>query len=209
MIDNYLIYITLALTVTAIPGPAVVLTIKNSLRHGYKSAAANIFGNFSAMVILATLSAFGLGAVILTSSTLFSTIKILGCLYLIYLGVKAWRAPAPNGNGNKSFHGKSHRPFGSVFKEGFAVGIANPKAIAFFTALFPQFIDPAREFIPQFLVLIFTIEGISFFVLMFYALLAALAAPYLFREKSMGIFNKLTGTSFIGFGIALIFEDRG
>ena len=207
MINDYLLYITLAITITAIPGPAVVLTIKNSLSYCYKTAFANIFGNFTAMVILATLSALGLGATILASSTLFSTVKVLGCVYLIYLGIKAWRTPQINNDTQHQVQIKSNREFSSVFKEGFGVGISNPKAIAFFTALFPQFIDQSRAFIPQFLTLILTIEGISFFVLMGYALLSSMAAPYLSKDRTMNIFNKLTGTAFIAFGVALIHEE--
>lgn len=204
MVNDYLIYITLAITVTAILGPAVVLTIKNSLRYGYKASIANIFGNFVAMIILATLSALGLGAIILASSPLFATIKIFGCIYLVYLGIKVWRTPYSNEDQQLLIRHTHKREFSSVFKEGFGVGISNPKAIAFFTALFPQFIDPGRAFIPQFLTLIMTIEGISFFVLLSYALLSSVAAPYLSKGKTEAFFNKLTGGAFIGFGVVLI-----
>ena len=207
MITDYMIYVTIAVTVTAIPGPAVVLTIKNSMRYGYKIAILNILGNFMAMVILATLSAVGLGAVILASSSFFCALKVLGCIYLVYLGIKVWRTPHLDKN-IQSQHGKKQiRNLLSVFKEGFGVGISNPKAIAFFTALFPQFIDPARSFVPQFLILILTIEGISFFVLSSYALLSAVASPYLSQKKPMAFFNKLTGAAFVGFGLALIYDD--
>lgn len=204
MINDYLIFITLAFTITAIPGPAVVLTIKNSLRYGCKAAIANIFGNFTAMVLLATLSALGLGAVIMASSTLFSAVKVFGCIYLIYLGIKAWRTPPVKSDTQHQVQGKSNREFASVFKEGFLVGLSNPKAIAFFTALFPQFIDQSRAFIPQFLTLIITIEGISFFVLLGYALLSSRAAPYLSKDDRLNIFNKVSGSAFIGFGVALL-----
>ncbi len=207
MINDYLIYVTLAITVTAIPGPAVVLTIKNSLRYGYKAAIANIFGNFTAMIILASLSALGLGALILASTSLFATLKILGCIYLVYLGAKAWRTPQIKEDKQHQIQGKNKREFAAVFKEGFGVGISNPKAIAFFTALFPQFIDPSRTFIPQFLTLIMTIEGISFFILTGYALLSSLVSAYFAKEKTMIFFNKLTGAAFIGFGVAMIYED--
>jgi threonine/homoserine/homoserine lactone efflux protein len=207
MINDYLIYVTLALTVTAIPGPAVVLTIKNSLRHGYTAATASIFGNFIAMVILATLSALGLGAIIIASSTLFSAVKIAGCMYLIYLGIKVWRTPHLKDDTQHQVENKRNQEFTSMFREGFGVGLSNPKAIAFFTALFPQFIDASREFIPQFLTLIFTIEGISFIVLMLYAYLSPIVSSYVFKEKSKDIFNKLTGASFIGFGLALLYDE--
>ena len=196
----------LSLTITVMPGPAVALTIRNSLRYGYKVAIANILGNFTAMVLLATFSAFGLGAIILASSTLFSAVKICGCMYLIYLGIKVWRAPHMNQDTLFHFQSKNKRAITSVFKEGFTVGIFNPKAIVFFTALFPQFIDQTRAFIPQFLTLIITIEGISCFVLLVYALLSVMATPYLAKEKTMKLFNKITGLAFIAFGVALIYE---
>ncbi len=206
MINNYSIFIALAVTVVAIPGPAVVLTIKNSLQYGFKLATANIVGNFLAMIMLASLSALGLGAIILASTTIFTTIKLIGCGYLVYLGIKAWRAPQPSISSPKT--GKPiHRSFSAVVKEGFYVGMANPKAIAFFTALFPHFIDQGRAVIPQFLTLILTIEGISFVVLLLYAYLAGKASTILIHHRSRSVFNKLTGISFIGFGIALLYEE--
>lgn len=157
------------------------------------------------MILLATLSAFGLEAVILTSSTLFALVKILGCAYLVYLEVKAWRSPCTVESIRHQNSLKSTVAFPSVFKEGFGVGISNPKAIAFFTALFLHFIDVSRPFVPQYLTLILTIEGISFVVLMEYALLSSLVSPLLSTEKAMSMFNKLTGVAFIGFGISLMY----
>lgn len=204
MINDYFLYIILALSITAMPGPAVILTIKNSIKYGYKVAVANIFGNFVAMVILATLCAIGLGAVILASPNLFYALKFLGCFYLIYLGIKAYRATFQKPHVGIT---TTKKEIFTVFKEGFMVGISNPKAIAFFTALFPQFIDPTRSFIPQFLTLILTIEAISCIVLITYAFFAHKASPYLAQKKPMLIFNKLSATAFVGFGLALIYND--
>lgn len=207
MINDYLIYVTLAITIAAIPGPAVVLTIKNSIKYGYKLAIANIVGNSFAMVLLAAISAFGLGAIILASSTLFSIVKLCGCIYLCYMGIKTWNAPSISEQFlQPSTVNVEKKKAIAIFKEGFGVGLSNPKAIAFFTALFPQFIDPQRTFFPQFLTLILTIEGVSFIVLTTYAVLSSAAAPYLSRKQQMSIFNKATATAFIGFGLALIYE---
>lgn len=207
MINDYWVYVVLAFTITAIPGPAVVLTIKNSLKYGYKMAIINIFGNFVAMVILAAISAAGIGALVLASSALFSAMKTAGCVYLLYLGVKAWMAPGFNDNLHFQNKRKLHKEISSVFREGFGVGISNPKAIVFFTALFPQFIDPSRSFTPQFFTLILTIEGISFLVLSTYALISTKTAPYLSYKNSGLLFNKLAGIAFVGFGLALLCED--
>ena len=205
MINDYLIYITLAVTIVAIPGPAVILTIKNSIKYGFKITIAGILGNFVAMVIVATISALGLGAIILASSTIFTITKIIGCFYLIYLGIKAWNTPIQK---NALLHKPEYRKkteFFSVFKEGVSVGMSNPKAIAFFTALFPQFIDPTRSFAPQFFTLILTIEAVSFLILTCYASLSLKAVPLLSKNNSMRFFHKLTGGAFIGFGVCLLY----
>jgi len=207
MINDYLLYVMLAVTVTALPGPAVILTVRNSIKYGYRVAIANILGNFLAMVILAALAAMGLGVLLLASSTLFSFLKIAGCIYLVYLGIKSWNSPIAELSFRTDRNTINRETALSVFREGFAVGIANPKAIVFFTALFPQFIAPDRAFIPQFLTLIFTIEGISFFVLSCYAFSASLASVHVAKKKPMAIFNKLTGTAFVGYGLALLCED--
>ncbi len=204
MINDYYIYVMLVITITAIPGPAVVLAIKNSIRYGFKISIAGIFANFFAMVILATISALGLGAIILASATIFTIVKTLGGAYLVYLGVKAWRTPVDNNNNQRQLELQSSKKSFIIFKEGFWVGISNPKAIAFFTALFPQFIDPSRSFIPQFLTLIISIETISCFILMAYAMLSVRVAKYLCKESSIKLFHKLTGGVFIGFGAALL-----
>ena len=206
MINEYLIYVTLAVTIVVIPGPAVILTIKNSIKYGLKISIAGILGNFIAMIIMATISALGLGAVILASTTLFALLKIIGCVYLIYLGVRAWNTPLSDNDKQTQSNGQENIDFISVFKEGLWVGVSNPKAIAFFVALFPQFIDHSRSFVPQFLSLILTIECISCCVLSIYALMASRAAAFLYENNSMNIFHKLTGGAFVGFGVALLYE---
>lgn len=205
MINDYLTYVTLAIVISVIPGPAVILTIKNSLKYGFKVSMANVLGNFVAMVVLAILSAIGLGAIILASSSLFTAAKFLGCIYLVYLGIKAWRSPCLQESVFDHIENSSN--ISSVFREGLIVGLANPKAIGFFTALFPQFIDPSQPYIPQFFTLIFTMEGISFVFLTAYAFLSSVISPYLSSKKSMTVVNKLSGIAFIGFGALLIYED--
>ncbi|WED24961.1 LysE family translocator [Vibrio sp. JC009] len=205
MINDYALYLTLAFAVTVIPGPLAILTIKNSILYGGRIAISGILGNFVAMVILASISALGLGAIIMASHSLFYALKVLGCLYLIYLGVQAWRAPS-NKLG-KVKRTKSNRTIRASFKEGFSVGLANPKAIAFITAIFPQFIDLTTSVIPQYAVLILTIESVSLLVLSTYAFIASRLANVLSKEGPMKIFNKLTAAAFVGFGLGLVYEE--
>lgn len=206
MINEYLIFVTLAITITAIPGPAVILTVKNSIKYGFKNSLAGILGNSVAMIIMATISALGLGAIILASSTLLAVVKIIGGIYLVYLGVKAWNTPLLKKDEQHHLTDQCQKEFVSLFKKGFWVGISNPKAIVFFTAVFPHFIDPTRSFAPQFLTLFLTVEGLACFICAGYALLSSRTAQYLHKDNSRKLFPKLTGGAFIGFGVALLYE---
>ena len=157
------------------------------------------------MVLMAISSAAGLSAIILASSTLFLAIKIMGGCYLIYLGLKALLSKSSidsqNSVGNLSV--KAERSSFSIYREAFWVGMGNPKAIVFFTALFPQFIDPSKNFLGEFLPLL---AGFSFFSLFFLILYAALGSHVHKRLKNTAIatwLNKVTGALFVGFGGAI------
>lgn len=203
MIDNYVTYILIAITVTLIPGPAVLLNIKNALQYGIVLSLYSILGNFIAMFCLATLSALGLGAILLASSTLFLIIKVLGACYLIYLGLQFFRTSSKQKIKFDQEIQTFRTPI-SLFKEAFIVGISNPKAILFFSSLFPQFINPETSYLMQFIVLIVTIEAISTFILLAYVLLAARASVYLFKESVLNTLNKTIGSLFVLFGLILL-----
>ncbi|ASA57806.1 LysE family translocator [Vibrio gazogenes] len=87
---GYFIYLGICIVATASPGPAIFLSIKNGAKYGLSKALIGVVGNVAAMLTLASVSAVGLGAVILASPLLYTAIKVIGGLYLIYLGVKAW-----------------------------------------------------------------------------------------------------------------------
>ena len=203
IIDNYLTYILIAITVTSIPGPAVLLNIKNSLQYGIVSSMYSIMGNFIAMLGLATLSALGLGTILLASSMLFFTVKILGACYLIYLGIQFFRSSSKY---KIDFDNEvtANRSAFSLFKEAFMVGMSNPKAIIFFASLFPQFINPETSYFMQFTVLILTIEGISTAILICYVLLANKVSIYLLKKSVLNYVNKTIGFLFVMFGIVLM-----
>lgn len=197
------IYIGICFAASGSPGPAVLLAIKNGARFGIRKALIGCLGNMSAMLTLATLSAAGLGAIILASATLFTTIKILGGLYLIYLGIKTWRQSTPMAEA--TLHGSEPvLSNGKMFCEAYLVGISNPKAIAFYTALFPQFIQLEKPILPQFFLLAFTFAIISFTCLSLYAATAVRIRAQLKKERIARWFHRITGGIFIGFGAGLI-----
>jgi len=130
--------------------------LKNGARHNYFKALFGVLGNITALLLFASLSALGLGAILLASPKLFLVVKLIGSFYLCYLGIKLWRARATPTTitDTVSFLNTSNL---EVYREGLLVGITNPKTIIFFAALFPQFISFEQTFLLQFFILAITI----------------------------------------------------
>lgn len=201
---NYLVFLSICILVNISPGPAVFLAIKNGSDHGLQRAAVGISGNLSAMIILALMSAAGLGSILMSSPSLYAGIKIIGGFYLVYFGVKACLATT-------GCHqvmpvkqvGKRTKMF-AIFRESFCIGISNPKAIAFYTSLFPQFIDPDADLWQQFALLTAICGICSSSFLFFYAATSARLSLYIQRESIKAWINRIVGVVFIGFGFVLI-----
>ena len=200
---HYLLFLSICVATAASPGPAVFLAIKNGLTHGFKRTVFAALGKLTALFIMMSVSAAGLGAIILASASLFNALKIAGGLYLLYLGIKLLRSKPMKIELDKAQTSETV-PLLNLYREAFLVSITNPKAIAFCTALFPQFIDPSQPMVSQFLVLAGTFGLCSFFFLSLYAALAAKLRPQLAKEAVLRWFNRLTGLAFMGFGIGLV-----
>ena len=200
---TFLLYLAVCFAASASPGPAVLLAIKNGARYGLKNALAGCLGNICAMLTMACLATTGLSAILLASATLFILVKLIGGLYLIYLGSKLWRQSA-NSKNEKTSTQQASPGFSALFREAYLVGISNPKAIVFYTALFPQFIDLQRAALPQFLVLAVSFAIVSFACLTSYAAAANRISEHLNKPHIARWFHRITGGVFIGFGIALL-----
>jgi len=135
-----------------------------ALNEDKSSALAAAAGSISAVLGVMTLSALGLGALLAASELAFTTVKVIGAVYLIWLGIKTFRGDAGGVDIKKAatVSGKSLR---SPYARGFLVGSSNPKAILFFTAFFPQFLNPTEPFAPQYAILALTFVTFEFSVL--------------------------------------------
>lgn len=197
--ENYLFFILIAAAVIASPGPGIVLTLKNTLQYDFKGAFPGIAGVALGMLLIAVLSAAGLGLLLTTSALAFTVLKYLGAAYLIYLGIKLWRSSgqvADLSAGRRS----SVR---SRFFEGLGITALNPKPIVFFLSLFPQFIDPAAAYIPQFALLALTFSALVVVIHCGYAATATLARDKLRTPRGSEVINKVSGGVFVCFGLAL------
>ncbi len=183
----------------AIPGPTILLVVSYALGHGRKTALATVtgvaLGDFTAM----TASLFGLGAVLAASATKFTVLKWIGGAYLIWLGIKLWRAPVmsePMADNDNLPEKKSIR----VFLHAYVVTALNPKSIVFFVAFVPQFLNPALPFFGQMLIMEATFLVLATINASTYAL-AANAARGLIRKASIQrAVNRTGGTLLIAAG---------
>lgn len=196
-------FIFVALVATFSPGPAVLLAVSNGANHGIKMALVGISGNVLAMIFYATLASLGLGIILETGGKVaLAVIQVLGGLYLAYIGFRALFV-------NKSVkeHENEHlKPSKkNLFFSAVTVGLSNPKAIIFFSALFPQFIDISTNYIAQATILTAIFALCSFSALLIYA---SLASKFLRKSgaKLLTVVNKTAGFLFMLLGGGLVYS---
>jgi len=195
-LSTWLLYVAAVLVLTMSPGPSVLMCISTSVNLGARKALVVSLGSTSAIVCIMALSMLGLGAVLAASETLFGVLKWAGAAYLAYLGIRSLlsRSTEIAVEGQQSASQASNR---QVFGQGFLVGASNPKALLFFGALFPQFIDPTAPQAPQLLVLGLTFVFFELLWLGIYALSAAKAKRWLGQPRRARLFNRATGVVFL------------
>lgn len=211
-IDTWLLYVLAVLVLTITPGPAVLMCVTNSINSSARMTLYPALGNITSLIGIMTCSAIGIGAVLASSAMVFTIIKYLGVLYLLYLGISSLRSKASDfempadadASGAGSTSGKRLR----LYVKGMLVGASNPKALLFFTAFFPQFINPAAAKLPQFLVLGLTFVFFEFSVLMLYAIFAERMGPWLRSRGKARMFNQLSGGIFVAAAMLLATVKR-
>ncbi|RDE23072.1 LysE family translocator [Motiliproteus coralliicola] len=202
-IETWLLFCSASLLVILIPGPLSLLMISNSLNYGIIKSAPAFIGGTSASLILLTASATGLGALLLASENLFTLIRYIGALYLIYLGYQAWRAARSHVAADLGAQ-QAAVGFKAMFWRAFSLGISNPKDILFFVAFLPQFIDPQQSMTTQLLIVAASWCVIDLACKLFYGNCARLMAPVLKQAKNMQLFNRLCAGLFASAGAAAL-----
>jgi threonine/homoserine/homoserine lactone efflux protein len=203
--DSWVVFASIAFIATITPGPAILLVTTHSVTFGTRCSIATMLGNVSGLFIMSLLSVMGLSAVILHSALIFFLVKMAGAFYLIYLGLKLWR----HGFGLeelRSIQNEAVQPrprITKLYANGLFVALSNPKAIAFTTALFPQFILPEQPVALQFTILIITFMSLSFACLFAYAVMAAETKNRSAHIKLPGVMSKVFGGAFVGSGVFL------
>lgn len=181
-----------------VPGPTVLLVVSYALGQGWRAAlpmAVGVaLGDFTAM----TLSMLGVGALLAASAGLFTALKWLGAAYLVWLGVKLWRAGGTFEAEPRTDRASAARMLGHAW----LVTALNPKSITFFVAFLPQFLDPTISFFTQMLVFETTFLVLAFGNALGYAVIASRARRLAADPKAISWFNRAGGTLLIGAGLA-------
>ncbi len=193
------IYVTAVFLISATPGPNMLHVMAQSIAHGPRKALATMAGLMSAVLLCLVASALGLGALLKASPRLFDVLRYAGVAYLLWLGIKAWRAPVDNADAARPV--KSDH---ALFATGLLTGLSNPKLIIFAAALFPQFIVLDQPFWTQLAILIASFVVIESFWYGVYALGGGRMKRWLAPANRQRLFNRGTGLLFIGFGGALL-----
>jgi len=193
-------YFVAAIILSLSPGPGVFSSISSGLHHGFRLGLWNGVGMQIANVFFVVVVAFGLGTILLASETLFTAVKWLGVIYLVYLGVVTWRA-APRGF-EEDRDDEAHTPR-EVFMRGFWVNATNPKGIIFFAAILPQFIDVAKPQLAQYAILAATTFAVDLVIMTGYTALAAKVLRVMRDPRQLRWVNRGIGGAFVAAGVAL------
>ena len=200
--QTWWLYVTAVFLISGTPGPNMLHVMVQSIHHGPRRALFSMAGLMSANMLCLVASAAGLGALLKASPGLYDALRYAGVAYLVWLGIKAWRAPVSHGDGADG--PKARRSASALYLTGLGTGLSNPKLIIFAAALLPQFIDVSRPFVPQLVILVASFAAIEAFWFGVYALGGRSLAGWLAPANRQRLFNRATGLVFIGFGGALL-----
>jgi homoserine/homoserine lactone efflux protein len=196
----WLTYFLATLILSITPGPGVFSSISSGLHHGFRLGVWNGIGMQAANVLMVIVVSLGLGALLLASETLFTLVKWAGVLYLVYLGIVTWRAPARGFEEDRDDRETTPR---GIFMRGFWVNATNPKGIIFFAAILPQFIDVARPQVLQYAIFAMTTFAVDIAMMSAYTALAAKVLRVMRDPSKLRWVNRTLGGAFIAAGVAL------
>jgi homoserine/homoserine lactone efflux protein len=207
---DWTVWMMFALTegaLTVSPGPAVLFVVSQGLRCGTADVLWAALGILGANAFYFAISGTGVGALLTASASLFTVIKWAGAGYLVYLGGSALfrREALPETDGGRDTVETGR---GSLFFRGFVLQLSNPKALLFFVAILPQFVDTGRPIVVQLLVLGMTSVAMEFVVLAAYGLMAARAARLAAQPRFATLTRRLSGALLLGAAFGLSRLER-
>ena len=216
MPSNFLAFLGLAILVVLAPGPDFAVVTKNCLAHGRPVGVATSLGVVSSLLIQGLAAALGVAALVVHSATVFTVLKIVGAVYLGYLGLQALRSalarggdqqPAADGAGTAGPPGWPVLRRG--YRQGFLSNITNPKVLAFYFALLPQFVSHGHPALPQVLLLAATHAMLALIWLLILVTVLDQLRAVLRRPKVRRTLEAVTGAALVGLGVRLLTATSG
>ena len=205
-LELWLIYLVAAIGLSLTPGPNGLLSLTHGVCYGFRPTIYTVLGGALGFFILIAASLAGMGALLAASEQAFTIAKWIGAAYLVYLGIRIWRAPASVREVAAQEGGpRRARPLW-MFNQGFLVAVSNPKALIFFAAFLPQFMVPGVSFTAQLAIFGGTFVIVEVLYELLLAVMAERIAPWLNRHGRW--FNRAAGATFVGIGAALTTASR-
>ncbi len=203
-LELYLAFVAATVVLFLIPGPAVALIVATALAHGARGALVSVAGVSTAVVGQLVVVGLGMASAMALLAEWFEWLRWAGVAYLVYLGIRQWRA-SPVALGDVAAPRASRA---RLYWTGVVVNATNPKTLFFYAAFFPQFIDPARALGPQIAALCVTFLVVQTLLDGSYALLGGRLRPWLVSRGRARIRNRVTGGLLIGAGLGLALARR-
>jgi threonine/homoserine/homoserine lactone efflux protein len=205
-LDLYLGFVAATLLLCIMPGPVVTYLVATGIRQGARDALIGLAGSTSALCIHMALVVAGLAPLLAALGPWAEALKLIGAVYLVWLGISAWRAPVEP---DEAVLASSPRVSPSVlYRRGLVISVTNPKTLAFYAAFFPQFISPVHPAMPQLVLLAVSFVLIGALSDGTYAVAAGRLAPYLKNRRARTIRNKIMGAVLMGAGLGLALARR-
>jgi len=199
-LDLWLTFVAASTVLLLIPGPTILLVLSYALSKGRSVALASVAGVALGDLVAMTTSLAGLGALMITSATVFNVLKWIGAAYLVWMGIKLLRSAASGGLHNVDTGADISAQ--SVFRHAAVVTALNPKGIAFFVAFVPQFVRPDAALLPQFAILIATFVGLAALNALAYALLADRMRQVIGQPSIITGLTRIGGLTLVAMGLA-------
>lgn len=196
-------YVVACFAIVIVPGPSVTVIVANAMRHGARAGLLNVLGTQIGLVSMIGVLAFGMAAVVSAMGSIFEILRFLGAAYLVWLGIRMWHSDGRLVDG-KAANLPASRSF---VLQGFIVIWSNPKALLFFGAFIPQFVDPAGDAVRQTLLLGAVFMAVATVFDSLYALAAGGAGARLTRAR-VRLAERISGTCLIGGGLWLALSRR-
>ncbi|KAA2266965.1 LysE family translocator [Solihabitans fulvus] len=206
--DHVLAFGLMSFVLIVVPGPSVLFTVSRALSVGRRAALVTVLGNALGACTQVAAVAFGVGAVVQASAAIFTAVKVVGAGYLVYLGVQAIRHR--RGLAESLSATAAPTRTGRVLREGYVVGVTNPKGIVFLSAVLPQFADRSAGQVPlQMLLLGLVFIAIAMTSDTVYAFAAGTAREWLARSpRRLAAIGGTGGLMMIGLGASLAMTGR-